>query len=125
MVSKFAPEPVYTDIGEGHFICPDLGHTALRVVNWEPGKRSETIAYSREKDHKFLDGINFEEDTTPSVKTRILDMIRQFWDVYSPEGLKNPMLGYEFAIDTGAHTPYCCKKPSYGSNEGDIIMSHV
>jgi hypothetical protein len=35
------------------------------------------------------------------------------------------MLGYEFAIDTGDHTPYCCKKPSYGSNEGKIIMSHV
>ena len=35
------------------------------------------------------------------------------------------MLGYEFTIDTGAHTPYYCKKLSYGSNEGKIIMSHV
>ena len=55
VISRFEPEPVYTDVDEGHFICPDLGHTALRVVNWEPGKRSETISYSRGKDHTFLE----------------------------------------------------------------------
>ena len=73
----------------------------------------------------LLENIQFEAVTSPSVKNRILDVIPKFWDVYFPDGLKNPMLGYGFTIDTGAHTPYCCRKPSYGSNEGEIIMSHV
>jgi hypothetical protein len=79
--STYEPEPVYTDVDEGHFICPDLGHTALRVINWEPGKRSETIAFSKEKHQAFLDKIQFEADTTSSVKNRILEVIRKFWDV--------------------------------------------
>ena len=35
------------------------------------------------------------------------------------------MIGFEFCLDTGNHTPYCCRKPSYGVNESKIIMSHV
>ena len=66
--SKYKPEPVYTDVDEGHFICLDLGHTVLRVVNWEPGGRSETIVYSKDKDHVLLENIHFETDTTLSVK---------------------------------------------------------
>ena len=43
----------------------------------------------------------------------------------SIEGLKRPSLGFEFSIDTGSHTPYCCKKPKYGPNEGKVIMKHL
>ena len=35
------------------------------------------------------------------------------------------MLGYELCIDTGSHTPYCCKKPTYGAHESKIIMKHI
>ena len=48
-----------------------------------------------------------------------------FWDVFAKDGLRQPMLGYEFCIDTGTHTPVCCKKPSYGPTESKIIMDNI
>ena len=38
---------------------------------------------------------------------------------------ENPMLGYEFCIDTGHHTLYCYKKSTYGAHENKFIMKHV
>ena len=35
------------------------------------------------------------------------------------------MLGYEFGIETGTHTPYYCRKSSYGVDEGSIIMKYI
>ena len=35
------------------------------------------------------------------------------------------MLGFEFSIDTGNHTPVCCKKPYYGPNESKVIMKNI
>ena len=49
-------------------------------------------------------------------------MIKEFWDIFAPEGIKRYMHGFEFAIDTGSHTPICCKKPTYGQNESKIIL---
>ena len=36
-----------------------------------------------------------------------------------------PILHFEFAIDTGASAPVCCKKPHYGPHESNIIMQHL
>ena len=41
------------------------------------------------------------------------------------DGARQTILGYEFAIDTGKYNPVCCKKPSYGTHEYNIIMNQV
>jgi hypothetical protein len=41
--------------------------------------------------------------------------------MYSPEGLQNPIRGFQFSIDTGAREPVCCKPPRYGPHEARII----
>ena len=106
-------------------MCPEFGKTAFRLSSWIPGKRDEVISFSEDRDSALFDTIKLDDNISKPVKKTILALIRQFWDVFSPEGLKNPMLGYEFSIETGTHTPYCCRKPSYGVNEGSIIMKHI
>ena len=44
----FQPEPSYSDIDEGHFICPDIGKTVLRSATWSPGERKEKIYFNEE-----------------------------------------------------------------------------
>ena len=121
----FHPEPSYSDVDEGHFVCPALGNTVLRQTDWKPGIRNDIVRYSEEVDGQLLRSVKFEDDLDVSVKGTIQTLIKEFWDVFTPVGLRNPMLGYEFCIDTGRHTPYCCKKPAYGAHESKIIMSHV
>jgi hypothetical protein len=48
-------------------------------------------------------------------------IVRMFWDVFSPEGLQNPIPGFQFSIDTGAREPVWCKPPRYGPHEARII----
>ena len=71
----FQPEPTYSDIDEGHFICPDLGHTVLRSKNWEPGKRENIITFSSDSDQKVLDKLTFEETIRPPVKDLIVSIV--------------------------------------------------
>ena len=35
------------------------------------------------------------------------------------------MHGFEFGIDTGTHTPVCCKKPHYGPHKTKIIVKNI
>ena len=113
------------DVDEGHFICPDLGHTVLKLTSWKPGKRSAKIDFCTNTDEAILEGAKIGDGVSPSVKGSIKTLLRNFWDVFSQKGLKHPMIGFEFCLDTGSHTPYCCRKPSYGVNESKIMMSHI
>ena len=88
---------------------------------WISGKRDDVIKFSEDKDSTLFDDIKLDSDISSPVKNTILALIREFWDVFSSEVLKNPMFGYEFGIETGFHTPYCYRKPSCGVNEGSII----
>ena len=52
---------------------------------------------------------------------KITKLIKEFWEVFSQEGLQNPIIGYEFVVDMGAAEPVCCKPPRYGFNEAPVI----
>ena len=48
-------------------------------------------------------------------------IIREYWDVFAEEGLRNPILGFQLVVDTGVAKPVCCKLPRYGMHEGPAI----
>ena len=58
-------------------------------------------------------------------KEHIRKIVEAFWDIFDQIGLKRTMLGFEFAIDTGSHTPVCCMKAYYGANESKIIAKTI
>ena len=55
----------------------------------------------------------------------IKDIIKEYWDCFCERGCHRPILDYEFGIDTGDHTPVCCRKPSYGFHESKVIMQQI
>ena len=56
---------------------------------------------------------------------KILKLIKKFWDVFTPEGLRRHIRGYQCRIDTGHVAPICCKVPRYGPHEARIINKLV
>ena len=55
----------------------------------------------------------------------IQKLVTVYWNYFAKGGIKRPILGFEFAIDTGNHTPVCCKKPRYGPHESVVILKQV
>jgi hypothetical protein len=49
-------------------------------------------------------------------------MVHKYWDVFHEAGVRLPILGFEFTINTGGSQPVCCRKPNYGPRESAIIL---
>lgn len=60
-------------------------------------------------------------DCPEELKPQISNLIRRYWDVFAPEGLRNHIRGFVCHIDTGNATPVCCRMPQYGPHEAQVI----
>ncbi len=86
--------------------------------------RTDEIKYAPAKHAKEFDtGIQWR-DCPPQHRPIIEAIIKEYWDVYSKAGMKNPIRGFEFTIDTGHSAPICCKVPRYGPHESRV-MTHL
>jgi hypothetical protein len=74
---------------------------------------------------KLLKNFNIGPNIDPTVRSAITSIIEQYWDCFYSAGVRFPILGFEFCIDTGALPPVCCCKPHYGPHEGKIIMEQI
>ena len=110
---------------EGHFIFEALGKTMFRAKEWAPGHRSDVLRYDSTRYEKEFSKLGIEESMPEPVKAMVVKLVKSFWDIFAKEGLKRTMLGFEFAIDTGSHTPVKCRKPRYGPNESKVIMETI
>ena len=125
IISQFEPETVYDDVDEGVFIFKQYGRAIFRSKPWEPGVRTDVIHFNKKQDIRLLNNLKIRKSAPEPAKKMITDLIIAYWDCFVEEGIKRPILGFEFAIDTGKHTPVCCKKPRYGPHETKIIMKQV
>ena len=57
-----------------------------------------------------------------AAKSTIQKLGTVYWDCFAEDGIKRPILGIEFSINTGNHAPVCCKKSRYGPHESVIIL---
>ena len=56
---------------------------------------------------------------------RIISKIKKYWDCSCKKGTIRTILGYKFAINTGASPPVCCIVPRYIPNESNIIIYQI
>ena len=119
--------PVYDDIHEGVFDYKQYGNCVFRpTFSWDSGKRTDIIAWDDSKHSAELHkGLHVGSLASAAIRLEIIAIIKRHWDCFCDEGSHRTILGYEFAIDTGDHTPICCKKPTYGFHESKVIMKHV
>jgi len=123
--SEYKPDPTYPDVDEGHFIFEKLGKTVFRTASWKPGERTDIIYFNEATYGKEFSKLKIQDSVPPQAKDIIHQLVREFWDIFAKDGLKRTMLGFEFSIDTGSHTPVKCKKPHYRPNESKVIMETI
>jgi hypothetical protein len=57
-----------------------------------------------------------------TTRGKIEMMVQKYWDVFHEAGVRLPVLGFEFTINTGGSQPVCCRKPNCGPHESAIIL---
>lgn len=87
----------------------------------EPRDPASIIQFNPEKHQETLNKSIQWDDCPESLRPKISELIKQYWDVFAPEGLKNHIRGFVCHIDTGNAAPVCCKIPRYGPHEARVI----
>ena len=83
------------------------------------------IAFNPKEHQSHLDSLQIDSNIPDDIKTILLEICKTYWDFFANEGVKRTILGFEFGVDAGHHTPICCKKPVYGPHEAPIMMKQL
>ena len=65
------------------------------------------------------------KDCPEELRPRIKNIILDYWDVFAKEGVRKPIRGFLFHVDTGEVPPVCVKPPRYGPHESRVINELV
>ena len=125
--SEYIP-PTYSDVDESLFLNADFGKAIIiqECPDWNPGSRTDIRIWNATTDQEEFDkNLKIHNDTNPKLQLLIKNLIKKHWDCFYKEGIKQTILGHEFCIDTGNHTPVACRKPKYGPLESTVIQSQV
>ena len=122
------PRKVYRPPLTSLYQPPDLGPDLLEGTDWlfqEHGRalnhthkpldpRDDIIGFDPGNDQAELDH-NFQPQHCPQHLRAIVETtIKEFWDVFCEKGIRRPIRGFSFQIDTGTSPPVCCPTPRYG-----------
>ena len=124
--SRYRMPEYASDINDGAWDFSNYGKSVYRPkLDWQDKQRNDIIdfeeSYQAELDKDLRMGTGVDDAT----KQEIMSLIKKYWDCFCKEGAKRTIIGYEFGIDTGNAKPVCCRKPSYGPYEAEIIMTFV
>ena len=84
--------------------------------------RFTAYKYNPIRDEKFLTNNLKIGATVPlDIKNKLIDILKENWCCFHPEGVKIPIRDYEVIIDTGTCKPFAAKNKRYGMHEAPIM----
>jgi hypothetical protein len=99
----------------------DYGTAAMQERNkLTPREEDDIIHFEEKYITEFESNVNWENCPEEN-QAEVTTIIKQYWDVFVEEGIKKPVRGLKFHIDTGDSVPICCKQRNYGPFESKII----
>ena len=75
-----------------------------------------------------MEELNWNLDLTgcpEELQPHVVQTVKDYWDVFCEDGLRRPIQGFIFQIDTRDAEPVCCKHHHYGSHETKVINKLV
>jgi hypothetical protein len=122
----YIPMDYSNDIDESVFLFEQHGRAICHPPTPFSNIRTDIHQWDHDRDiAEFTKNFVVGPTIDPAVRSSIVSIIQAHWDCFYSAGVRFPILYFEFAIDTGASPPVCCKKPHYGPHESKIIMEHV
>ena len=83
--------------------------------------RDDILKFDPEKHTKEFESNIQWADCPETFRPKIETLIKEFWDVFAEEGVRNTIRGAKFHVDTGKVAPVCARPPRYGPHESKII----
>jgi hypothetical protein len=130
-----APSKIYRPGLPSLYRDPPLGDDLLDDSDWIYKENGKSLRKAKTELPPRDDIIEFDtpRDSAELMKNlklygcpvelhgQIKSTVVEFWDVFTSAGLRSPIRGYTFEIDTGDSPPVCCKTPRYGYHETQVI----
>ena len=117
------PEDELDPTGSLDYLYEHAGKTVLKSKETLP-PRDDIITFSSERHQHSFDKLIQWGDCPLEHRPVIGAIIREYWDVFDPQGALRTIRGYLFRIDVGNHKPICCKPPRYGPHE-TVVMNKL
>ena len=121
-VNKYVSLDYADDVNKGIFDFKHYGKTVFRLnTKWKDRGRDDIIMYNKSAHEEEMNkGLRIGKSVDATTKDALIGLVTTNWDCFCKEGACRPIIGYEFAIDTGSSKLVCCKKPNYGPYESEI-----
>ena len=102
----------------------EFGNVVHKNQNELP-PRDDIIIFDTEVHESILQNNLQWRDCPEGSKEAIVEILKDYWDVFDPAGLPRHIRGYEFNVDTGNSPPVCAKQRRYGVHESFHIERHA
>ena len=124
---RFLPIDYATEYDDTVFIFEKFG----RAISKPPAGISTLTRHDIRAWNPILDSDEFHQNfnigssVPPTTTQQISHLIHKYWDCFYSDGVKFPVLHFEFTVDTGTSKPVCCPQPRYGIYERVIMQEHL
>jgi hypothetical protein len=116
-------EPMIEDDDSKDWIFRKYGRSLARKKAELP-PRDDVIVFDLTKDEAELKRNLNLKGCPDALQPRVIQFVKDNWDVFAEEGLRNSVRGFTFQIDTGTSKPVDCGAPRYGPNES-VVMNKL
>eukprot|EP00957_Ditylum_brightwellii_P049578 3760743-Ditylum_brightwellii.AAC.1 len=100
----------------------DIGQTLRKVNVTETSQDQHRYVYNEETDKKELEkNLVIDAHIEKRSRDRIIQFVKEYWDIFRGKGVSEPVKDYELVIDTGEHQLIAVKKKHYGLHETPIM----
>ena len=110
------------DLDHLDLLFADYGDTLYKEKTLPPRPADDIIQWDPERDQEEFDESIQWEGCPEEYRPKITELIKKYWDVFAKAGVRKPIRGYKFNIDTGNVKPVDCKPPRYGQHESRVIQ---
>ena len=121
------------------YVEPDLGPDLLdgqELIFKEYGKslRKDVAPLPPRDDVILFDTASHQAELDKNIRwghcpqelqAPVLEIIKEYWDVFCEEGLRRNIRGFSCRVDTGDVAPVCCKIPRCGPHESRAMSKLV
>eukprot|EP00957_Ditylum_brightwellii_P152652 11619605-Ditylum_brightwellii.AAC.1 len=112
------------DLLDGVWVQGDLGKSLKEDVR-ELQPRDDVAEFDTANDAAELERGLQLSGCPEELHGDIKEMVVKYWDVFCGEGLRKPIRGFSFQVDTGNSKPVCCKPPRYGHHESKVMRQLI
>ncbi len=118
------PDYLKDELFDHDVLLKDYGNVLLRN-KFELPPRTDIVKFKPDVHQEEFDRNIQWADCPQDLRPQLESIIKENWDAFAEEGMKTPVRGFKFNIDTGDTPPICCKVPRYGPFEARAIEKLV